>query len=161
MTRTRSNDPLRTDAYNLARDGNSLAAISNILDVPRGTLGRWSREDSWRERMEEERQLERMRVSSQLQGFMATEVVASLHHIRHLRDNARNEGVQLQAAKFLATMSINLERVLDELSRARAMEIELANGERPGFVDTDSQVVLDELSEEDLEDRQRLRALRA
>lgn len=122
MTRSLQHAPERERAYQFAKDGLTISTISEMLGIPRGTIGRWSKEDGWRARIAEERQMERLRVANQLNGFLATEIVQSFHHIRHLRDNARNETIQLQAAKFLIESAKDIESMI---ARMQAGEVVL------------------------------------
>lgn len=155
MVRSLQNDPRHEEAYQLAKDGASLAAISDLLGIPRGTLARWSQQGGWRGRIQEERAEERTRLANQLSGFLGTEVVASFHHIRHLRDNARNETVQLNAAKSLIEAAKDIQTFIERLQRD-GLIIDGSVGE----VIELSPVNEDELTDEDLEDRQRLRVMR-
>lgn len=155
-----ANEPEREQGYLLARDGLSLSQIAQMLNVARGTVGRWSAEDGWQQRLEEERASNRIRMAYQLQGFLVTEVVASLHHVRDLRDSAKNETVQLAAAKFLIELPSRLDHMLSDLERITNMDVSVnADGSISGAPLSFVHAIEDAetISDDELEERQRAR----
>jgi hypothetical protein len=150
------NDPIRTDAFLMARDGLSYAQIGKLLDVPKGTIGRWAVEDRWRERVVAEHARDRARVAQQIAGFLAAELPKSLDVLRELRDNADGQTpakVRLDAGKTLIAFAAQAPRVVEDYERLQVID---AESRIAGVAD---ETDLESLTTAELEERQRRRVI--
>jgi len=150
----RQNDPRRERAYSLARDGLSLQQIAEAMDIPYGTIARWSSVDGWQKQIADEQLKDRVKLARKMTDLMARETYNSLQTLVEIRDDPKAPHKERRAAaNDFINHSLGLNKLIDGFERMNAIE-----AETPLSIDRPSPAP-EELSDDELEERQRLRVV--